>query len=225
MKRDHEIEAYVFDAYGTLFDVHSAVRRHAGRIGHEAERLSELWRTKQLEYTWVLSLAGGYEDFETLTKLALDFAMARLGIENASMKRDLLAAYDALQVFPDVMPALLRLKTSGKKLAVLTNATAPMLGRAISSSGLADVFDALFSVDVVRVFKTDPATYRLVTDGLGLAPGQISFQSSNRWDVAGASRFGFRTVWVNRSGAPDEYQTLPPVATVRSLDALPGQIE
>lgn len=213
--------AYVFDAYGTLFDVHSAVARHQAELGPEAAALSELWRTKQLEYTWVRSLMQAYRDFEACTRDALDHAAARLGVDlSPEMRERLLAAYETLEAYPDVRPALQRLRQRGARTAILSNGTPRMLERAVASAGLADLLDAVLSVDGLRVFKTDPRAYRLAVDRLGTAPGRISFQSSNRWDIAGAARFGCHAVWVNRTGQPDEYPDLPPARVITSLEGL-----
>lgn len=213
---------YVFDAYGTLFDVHSAVARHRALAGPEADRLSDLWRTKQLEYTWTRSLMGAYRDFMALTEEALDFAAARCGGISAEAREKLLSAYETLDAFPDVAPALTALKARGAKLVILSNGTPAMLASAVRSAGLADLLDPSLSVDDVGVFKTDVRAYELVGARYGCAPAQVSFQSSNRWDVAGAAKFGFRTVWINRSKAPDEYRDFPPAAVLDGLAGLPG---
>jgi 2-haloacid dehalogenase len=211
---------YAFDAYGTLFDVHSAVARHAQEIGPQAERLSELWRAKQLEYCWVRSLAGAYRDFAELTRDALFFAAARCGGLSPALLGRLLAAYEALDAFADVRPALVALKARGAALAILSNGSPAMLARAVEAAGLADLLDATISVDEIGLYKTAPQVYALAGARFGLQPAEVSFQSSNRWDIAGAARFGFRTVWVNRTGAPDEYRDLPPDRIVGGLDEL-----
>lgn len=214
--------AYVFDAYGTLFDVHSAVRRVAERIGPDAVAFSELWRAKQLEYSWVRSLMGSYRDFWTLTENALDLAFRKFPAVDRTLREDLLSAYRTLGAFPEVKSVLQELKHGGAPLAILSNGSHSMLESAIAAAGLDGLFDAVFSVDAIGIYKTSPDTYRLVTRSWGLAPNSVSFQSSNRWDVAGATRFGFRTVWINRSAQPDEYDELPPARTVRSLTGLLG---
>ncbi|MGO9428689.1 haloacid dehalogenase type II [Rhodoblastus sp.] len=211
---------YVFDAYGTLFDVHSAVARHRVLVGSQAERLSELWRTKQLEYAWTRSLMGAYRDFDALTRDALDFAAARCGGISAEAREKLLEAYETLDPYADAAPVLAALRAQGAKTVILSNGTTAGLERAVHSAGLADLLDPSLSADALRVFKTAPAVYRMVCDRYGFRPEQISFQSSNRWDVAGAAKFGFRTVWINRSGAPDEYLDLPPTLIAASLAAL-----
>ena len=211
---------YVFDAYGTLFDVHSATARHRALVGPQAERLSDIWRAKQLEYTWVRSLMGAHRDFRALTEEALDFAAARCGGISAAARSELLTAYETLDAFPDVAPTLRALKGRGAKLVILSNGTPDMLESAVRSAGLADLLDPSLSVETVGVFKTDARVYEMVGQRYGLAPAQISFQSSNRWDVAGAAKFGFRPVWINRSGAPDEYDDLKPAAVLDGLSGL-----
>ncbi|MEP0323592.1 MULTISPECIES: haloacid dehalogenase type II [Alphaproteobacteria] len=213
------IGAYVFDAYGTLFDVHAAVRRHAGAIGPQSQRLSEIWRTKQLEYTWVRSLMGRYRDFWSLTEEALDFAIAAAAPDAASLKPDLLDAYRELEAYPEVRDVLTRLKASAK-LTILSNGSPEMLYTAVASAGIGDLLDEVLSVDALQVYKTAPQVYDLVGERMGVRPEAVSFQSSNRWDIAGATAYGFRTVWINRTGQPDEYPDLPPVAVMSSLEGL-----
>jgi 2-haloacid dehalogenase len=211
---------YVFDAYGTLFDVHSAVARLRHEIGEHAEQISEIWRIKQLEYTWTRTLMGEYRDFRALTADALDYAAARFGGMSVSLREKLIAAYERLDPYPDAAPALRKLKEKGAQTAILSNGTPDMLKSAVESAGLADLLDRILSVDAMRRFKTAPESYALVDDAFGAPRDAISFQSSNRWDIAGAQKFGFRTVWINRAGHPDEYADLSPAATLRSLDGL-----
>ena len=211
---------YLFDAYGTLFDVHSAVTRFKDEIGSHAEPMSEIWRIKQLEYTWTRTLMGEYRDFRELTAQALDYAAARLGGISASLREELLSAYERLEPYPDVAPTLRKMKEKGARTAILSNGTPEMLASAVQSAGLGEFIDRVLSIDTVRRFKTAPETYALVDREFGARRDAISFQSSNRWDVAGAQKFGFRTVWINRAGHPDEYADLPPSAVLRSLDGL-----
>ena len=212
--------AYVFDAYGTLFDVHSAVARHRDRIGPQAETLSDMWRTKQLEYTWIRTMCGTYRDFAALTAEALDYAAARCGGIDASVRADLLASYEKLEAFADVKPALAALKARGARLAILSNGTSAMLASAIAHAGLDGMFDAVLSVDPLRLYKTADAAYALVKQVMGVKPRDVSFQSSNRWDVAGAAHFGFRAIWINRAGLPDEYSDMAPQRILSSLAPL-----
>lgn len=215
-----DARAVVFDAYGTLFDVHAAVASHAAAVGPEAARLSEIWRAKQLEYSWVMSLAGRYAPFWALTERALDHALARCPAVDRALRAPLLEAYRALGAYPDAAPALAALRGRGLRTGILSNGSPEMLASAVASAGLADLLDAVLSVDAVRVFKTDPRAYALVTAAFDIRPQEVAFVSSNRWDVAGASAFGFRCLWVNRAGLPDEYGDLPPVATLRDLAGL-----
>ena len=212
--------AYVFDAYGTLFDVHSAVKRHAGRIGPDGPALSEIWRLKQLEYAWVRTLAGAYADFWQLTGQALDFALAKLPSIDRQLREDLLEAYWTLECYPEVRGVLEALKAAGARLAILSNGSPAMLEAAVNSAAIDALLDEIFSVDAVGRFKTDPAAYEMVTAAWGVNADSVSFQSSNRWDIAGAAKFGFRTVWINRSGQPDEYPDLPPSVVLPALDGL-----
>ena len=212
--------AVVFDAYGTLFDVHSAVARHTAAVGPEAARLSEIWRAKQLEYSWVLSLAGRTEPFWTLTERALDHAFARCPGADPSLRGRLLDAYRSLDAYPEVPAALRRLRARGVRTGILSNGDPGMLGDAVASAGLGPLLDAVLSVEAAGVFKTSPATYRLVTEAFAVEPDAVIFVSSNCWDVAGAAAFGFRPVWVNRAGLPDEYPGLGPVAVVGDLEEI-----
>ena len=208
---------YVFDAYGTLFDVHSAVGRHRDLIGPGADQLSAVWRTKQLEYTWTRSLMGAYRDFDALTADALDFAAASCGGITNAAREALLGAYETLDAYSDVVPALQMLRKRGARAVILSNGTMRALERAVRSAGLQDLLDEPLSADTLGCYKTAPSVYELVLARYAVAPDQVSFQSSNRWDIAGAGRFGFRTVWVNRGGAPDEYPDLAPERCIASL--------
>lgn len=212
--------AYVFDAYGTLFDVHAAIGRHRAAAGAEAERFSEIWRAKQLEYSWTLTLAGRYADFWTLTERALDYAFARVPSVDRALRPKLLEAYLALDAFADARAAVTALKARGLRTAILSNGSPRMLEAAVSACAMRGLFDAVLSVDAVRVYKPRPEVYALVTGAFGIKPEQVVFVSSNRWDVMGAAAFGFRPLWVNRAGLPDEYADHAPLRTVPDLSAL-----
>jgi 2-haloacid dehalogenase len=216
------VKAYVFDAYGTLFDVHAAIARHRAEAGADAERFSEMWRTKQLEYTWTLTLAGHYIDFWTLTERALDYTFARIPSVRRALRPKLLDAYLRLDPFPDASSTLAELKSRGAQLAILSNGSPPMLDAAIAASGIGGLLDAVFSVDAVRAYKPQRDVYALVTGGLNLTAQEVAFVSSNRWDIMGAASFGFRPVWVNRSAMPEEYAEHAPVQVISSLSALPA---
>jgi len=210
-------KAVIFDAYGTLFDVHSAVARHTATIGPDAARFSEIWRAKQLEYSWVLSLAGRYEPFWTLTEKALDYAFERFPDVARSVRPLLLEAYRSLDAYPDVRESLRALKQRGLTTGILSNGDPAMLNAAVESAGLADDLNIVLSVDAAQVFKTNPRSYELVLHALSIAANDVVFVSSNRWDIAGAAAFGFHPVWVNRLGLPDEYAELAPRAVIGSL--------
>ncbi len=210
--------AFVFDAYGTLLDVHSAVARHAPRLGGAAPAVSALWRQRQLEYSWVLSATGDYEDFAALTDRALGHALAAHGIRDATLRADLLAAYRDLDAFPDAAPALARLAARGIPTAILSNGEPAMLGAAVAASGLR--LDAVLSVHALRRYKPHAQVYRLATDRFACQPHEVAFVSANAWDAFGAARFGFRVSWLNRAGAPAEYWLDALATTIPSLDSL-----
>ena len=211
---------FVFDAYGTLFDVHAAIGRHRAAVGPDADRVSDLWRIKQLEYTWTLTLAGRYEDFWTLTGRALDFVLARFPAVDRALKPKLMDAYRTLDAFPDARAALRALKAGGHATAILSNGSPAMLLAAVDAATLGQDLDAVLSVDATRTYKPRPEVYRLVTDHFGVAPRDVTFVSSNRWDVMGAVAFGFRAAWINRGKMPDEYADLAPVAVLADLGGL-----
>ena len=217
-------EVYVFDAYGTLFDVHAAIARHRTAAGPDADRFSELWRTKQLEYSWTLTLAGHYTDFWTLTERALDYAFARFPSVDRALRQNLLDAYFKLDAFADARAALENLKARGLNTAILSNGSPPMLGAAVTASGMAGVLDAVLSVDAARAYKPRPEVYALVTARFAVEPQQVAFVSSNRWDAMGAAAFGFRPFWVNRAKMPDEYPEQPPLRVIADLSALASAV-
>jgi 2-haloacid dehalogenase len=219
------VNAYVFDAYGTLFDVHSAVRSHAAAVGPHCEAVSALWRTKQLEYSWVRSLMNRYVDFWRCTQDALTFALQTFHLHDQALKDRLLSAYWSLAAYSDVKATLQTLRERGAKLAILSNGTPQMLEAAVGGAGIGDLFDAVISVDGLRIYKTAPETYRLVTTRLDVQSQSVSFQSSNGWDIAGASAFGFRCVRINRGAVPAEYGDIamaPEVQDLRGLLRLDG---
>jgi 2-haloacid dehalogenase len=213
--------AFVFDAYGTLFDVHAAIARHRAAAGPDADRFSEIWRTKQLEYSWTMTLAGHYADFWTLTERALDFAFDRVGSVDRALRPKLLDAYRRLDAFPDAREALNALRAQGVRVAILSNGSPAMLDAAVTASGIGELLDAVLSVDTVRLYKPRPEVYALATRHLGITAESVVFVSSNRWDVMGAAAFGFRPVWVNRARNPDEYREHAPMRVVTNLSTLP----
>jgi 2-haloacid dehalogenase len=213
----------LFDAYGTLLDVHSAMARHAARLGPDWARISQDWRAKQLEYTWVRSLAGAahHRDFADLTDAALAFVAARHGIADAGLLADLRTAYRALDAYPEAAPALARLRAAGRRTAILSNGEPAMLAQGVAAAGLHDLLDAVLSVEAAGIFKPDPRVYRLATAHFRVAPAEVAFVSSNAWDAFGALAFGFAVIWVNRSAQPDEYGLRGRVHEVADLSPVP----
>jgi len=210
--------AFVFDAYGTLFDVHSVIE--AGReVTGDPQALSTLWRQKQLEYTWLRSLMGRYEDFWSVTEAALRFSLERLGIRTGEDAiRRLMEAYLSLAPFPEVETALAAM--AGAPLGILSNGSPRMLAAAVRSSGLEGRLAHVLSVDAVQTYKPSPAVYELATRAFELPAADILFVSSNGWDVAGAKAFGYRTCWCNRLGAPRENLGVTPDLEVARLDEI-----
>lgn len=217
--------AVVFDAYGTLLDVHSAVASHAGRLGPQAAAISALWRARQLEYTWILSAVGDYEPFDVLTDRALGHALATHGIADAALRADLLGAYRALSAFADAAPALAALRARGLATAILSNGEPAMLGAAVGAAGLAPLLDEVMSVHALRRYKPDFAVYRLACERFGCAAAEIGFVSANAWDAFGAARFGLRVFWLNRAGGPVEYGLDALARVLPGLSALPAALD
>jgi 2-haloacid dehalogenase len=214
-------QALVFDAYGTLFDVHSVTRLADSRFPGRGAALSQAWRAKQLEYTWLRSLMGRYDDFSAVTAEALDWALESLGLSaRADDRTVLMAAYRTLGLFPEVRGALERL--GGRRpLAILSNGHPDMLDAVVDHNELRVFFgERVFSVHEAGVFKPDPRVYAIPTAQLELPTEAIGFVSSNGWDAAGAASFGFRAWWVNRGKAPVERLGSPPEAVVPDLAAL-----
>jgi 2-haloacid dehalogenase len=211
---------FIFDAYGTLFDVHAAIARHRAKAGPDADRVSTIWRTKQLEYTWTLTLAGHYVDFWTLTERALDYALALAPSVDKSLKPALLDSYFKLDAFADARTALKSLKAKGHKTGILSNGSPGMLKGAIEAAAIGADLDAVLSVDILKMFKPRPEVYALVTDHFRCRPADVTFISSNRWDVMAGLSVGFRSLWVNRANMPDEYKDFAPARTLKDLGAL-----
>jgi 2-haloacid dehalogenase len=211
---------FVFDAYGTLFDVHAAIARFRSQAGPEADRMSELWRAKQLEYSWTLTLAGRYADFWALTERALDYSLTRFPSVDKALRPKLLDAYFKLDAFPDARTALRALKAKGHNTGILSNGSPNMLKTAVDAANVGGDLDAVLSVDSLKMFKPRPEVYRLVTDHYRCKPGDVTFVSSNRWDVMAGASIGFRSLWVNRNKMPDEYLDFPPLETLSDFNAL-----
>lgn len=216
------VKACVFDAYGTLFDFNSAAGKFRGRLGGNADAVSALWRTKQLEYTWLRSLMRRHEDFRRVTGEALDFALDTFGIDDSKLREDLIGAYMNLDCYPDVPETLRRLRDRGLRLAVLSNGSPPMLESAVKSAGLEELFDHVLSVEAVGVYKPDPRVYGLAGDALKTPPGEIVFLSANAWDAAGAASAGLKVAWINRFNQRPERLPSQPDREIRSLSELPA---
>jgi 2-haloacid dehalogenase len=213
--------AFLFDAYGTLFDVHSVVVRAGAGIPGDLGALSQLWRQKQLEFTWLRALMDRYEDFWHITEAALRTALAQLPMAaSESQVRRLLDAYLAPAIFPDAKVALDALRDFPR--AILSNGTPAMLEAAVRGNGLESYFSSVISVDRVRTYKPSPRVYQLGPDLLRLPPEEILFVSSNAWDAAGAKAFGYSVCWCNRSGRAMDQLGFAPDTVVSTLDQIPG---
>ena len=192
------IKAIIFDAYGTLFDVNSAAEKCKERLGDKWEGFANYWRTTQLEYTWLRSLMRRHKDFWQITEYSLDKSMNFYNIDNA-MRSELLNLYKVLSPFTEVRDALNKLKQSNYKLAILSNGTPDLLNELVVSNGLKDIFDDIFSVQEVGIFKPDSKVYDLPINKYNIEKNEVLFLSANTWDVSGAGNYGYNTVWVNRN--------------------------
>ena len=198
----------VFDAYGTLFDVNAAARKaadapDAGAFAAHWPKVAEIWRMKQLEYSWQLAAARQYRPFWELTAAALDYALEALGLSgDRALREDLLGLYFRLEAYADAAETLRRLRAAGLRTAILSNGSPAMLAAAVENAGLGDALDAVLSVDAVKTFKPDPRVYDLVGAWSGASAEDVGFVSANGWDATAASAYGFRVFWLNRAGAP-----------------------
>ncbi len=222
MARLEGVRACVFDAYGTLFNFASAAAACPDIAADKRAALTALWRDKQLQYTWLRSLQDSYADFWQVTGDALDFALDSLGLETPGLCDRLMGLYRTLSPFPEVPGVLGVLRRAGFSTAILSNGSPAMLEEVVAGAGLGSLFDAVLSVDAVRVFKTDPRVYQYALDRLGLSASEVAFQSSNAWDAHAASDFGMRVVWCNRYGQRRERLPGAPDFEIRSLDELPA---
>ncbi|MEO8465482.1 MAG: haloacid dehalogenase type II [Gammaproteobacteria bacterium] len=210
----------MFDAYGTLFDVHSVTALAEATFPGRGGALSQLWRTKQLEYTWLHAAMGTYVDFDAVTAAGLRYACASLGLDADEVRiAALIAQYAKLETFAEVPDALAHLRVT-HHLAILSNGTPDTLRTLVTGTGLDGVFAAVISVDSLRTFKPDMRVYRLAVDRLGIARERIGFVSSNCWDAIAAKHFGFTAFWVNRQNAPLDLHGVAPDHIVRSLEDL-----
>ncbi|HJT07972.1 MAG TPA: haloacid dehalogenase type II [Stellaceae bacterium] len=213
--------ACVFDAYGTLFDLTSAARRCADGLGPKAEPVGTLWRTRQVEYSWLRSLMGAHADFWQVTGDSLDYALATHGIADAGLRARLMEAFLHIEAYPDALAMLKALKRAGRPAAILSNGSPRMLSAAVQSAGLGSFLDHVVSIEEAGTYKPHPRVYELMVRRLDMDAEHICFVSSNGWDAAGAAQFGFQAVWANRGGAPRERLPGEPAAEIRALDALP----
>jgi len=217
----------IFDAYGTLFDVASAARTVAGEPGRGAlaevwEALAADWRAKQLEYSWLRAVTGDYVPFWEVTKDGLDWAMEKAGLDDPELRERLLALYWELAPYREAPRCLAELKAAGRTTAILSNGSPDMLEGAVESSGLRMWLDTVISVEGAHTFKPARKVYDLVGESLGVAPGEALFVSANGWDVCSAAAYGFRTIWVNRTGAPMDRLTARPDHVVADLSTVPA---
>jgi 2-haloacid dehalogenase len=218
------VKACVFDAYGTLFDFASAARACPDVPPEAVERLSALWRDKQLAYTWLRAAQHRHADFLRVTADALDFALETLALTRSALRERLLDLYLRLSPFPEVPETLARVRAAGLATAILSNGTPAMLAAAVGAAGLGDLFDAVLSVEAVGAFKPDPRVYQLAVDRLETPAASIAFVSSNGWDAHAASAFGMQVVWCNRYGQRRERLPGAPDREITTLADLPALV-
>jgi 2-haloacid dehalogenase len=215
------VSACVFDAYGTLFDFASAAKRCRDLLGDSTDKLTALWRDKQLQYTWLRAVQGRHADFWQVTADALDFALETLAIDRSGTRERLMNLYLTLDVFPEVPDVLRQLKQAGLRTAILSNGSPKMLDAVVRAAGLEKLLDAVLSVEEVGVYKPHPKVYQLAVDRLDIPARAIAFQSSNAWDAYAAAAFGMQVVWCNRYGQRPERLPGSPDRIVMTLAELP----
>lgn len=225
------IRVVVFDAYGTLFDVSAAARDLAAQPGREGfaavwPQVAADWRLKQLQYSWLRAITGDHCDFWQVTGDGLDWALERAGQDgDAELREALLGLYWRLAAYPEVPAMLAALKAAGHETAILSNGSPDMLAGAVDSAGLADLLDAVLSVEEVGVFKPDARVYDLVGARFSCDPSEVLFVSSNGWDAAAAAAYGFTTLWVNRAAEPVDRLPARPHHVRADLTGVPGLLE
>ena len=219
----NDIKAIVFDAYGTLFDVNSAAEKCKGKIGDKWEGFANFWRTTQLEYTWLRSLMKRHKDFWQITEDSLDKSMKSFKIDS-SMKNELLNLYKVLSPYPEVKEVLKKLKVKEYKLAILSNGTPALLSELVKSSNLENIFDDLFSVEEVRIYKPDSKVYDLPIKKYQIKPDEVAFLSANTWDVSGGGNYGYNAIWVNRNNNIFDNLDYEPKNEIKNLKQLIGVI-
>ena len=212
-------KAVVFDAYGTLFDVNSAAKKCKDKIGAKWETFANFWRTTQLEYTWLRSLMKRHKNFWDITEDSLDKSMKVFNI-NKNMKNELLNLYKILSPYPEVKKVLEDLKKKNFKLAILSNGTYDLLNELVESNKLNNLFDDLFSIEEVKIYKPDPRVYELPTKKYKIKSGEITFLSANTWDVSGGGNFGFNSFWVNRHNSVFDILDFQPKNEISNLTQL-----
>jgi 2-haloacid dehalogenase len=218
------IKACVFDAYGTLFDFASAAKGCRDVLGDDTDRLTALWRDKQLQYTWLRAVQGRHAEFWQVTGEALDYTLETLGIDRPGLRDRLMALYLSLDAFPEVPETLRRLKAAGMRTAILSNGSPRMLDAVVKGAGLDGLLDAVLSVETAGIYKPHPKVYQLAVDRLAVPAAAIAFQSSNAWDAYAASAFGMKVVWCNRYGQRRERLPGAPDREIRSLAELPALV-
>jgi 2-haloacid dehalogenase len=222
MSKIQNVKACVFDAYGTLFDIHAPTAAIADELGDNAQSLSDMWRAKQLQYTWLRSLMDAYTDFWRVTGDGLDYALAAHDIDNPDIRQRLMDLYLTLDAYPDAIATLQKLKKAGYATGILSNGSLDMLTAAVNNSGLAKQLDEVMSVEDVGIFKPSARVYQMAVDRMGVLPRQICFVSANAWDASGAADFGFQVAHLNRFGQPAEKLPGVPKAVMTSLSDLPA---
>ena len=212
-------KAIVFDAYGTLFDVNSAAEKSKDKIGNKWENFANFWRTTQLEYTWLRSLMKKHKNFWQITEDSLDKSMETFQIDK-SLRNDLLSLYKELSPYPEVKNVLENLKNKSLKLAILSNGTPELLNHLVKSSDLENLFDDIFSVEEVKIYKPDPKVYDMPVNKYKVSKGEITFLSANTWDVSGAGNYGYNSIWVNRNNSVFDKLDYKPKNEVKNLKQL-----
>ena len=212
-------KAIVFDAYGTLFDVNSAAEKSKDKIGNKWENFANFWRTTQLEYTWLRSLMKKHKNFWQITEDSLDKSMETFQIDK-SLRNDLLSLYKELSPYPEVKNDLENLKKKSFKLAILSNGTPELLNHLVKSSDLENLFDDIFSVEEVKIYKPDPKVYDIPVNKYKVSKGEITFLSANTWDVSGAGNYGYNSIWVNRNNSVFDKLDYKPKNEVKNLKQL-----
>ncbi len=220
-ERFARVRACVFDVYGTLLNFNAAVERCSDRLGDRAAPLSDLWRRKQLEYSWLRTLMGHHIDFWQVTAEALGYACEALGISDETLEKDLMDCYREPDCYPEVPETLDRLRADGFALAVLSNGAPEMLEEGLAAAGIRDRFEVLLSAEIVKMYKPHPSVYMTAIDAGGFEREEILFLSANGWDVAGAAAFGYPTAWVNRAEAPVDRLPFRPSSIIHTLDEVP----